>query len=164
MAMVLFSTGNLLLVFTRCVIGIEKIQPAEYSPGYYQPAFLSYLYWTYLERHEARWRNSRIVAQYCFWIQGTLMFLFSLPASGARDAHWTQGRILQVGIAHHGFISLYFIFLRADNFLYRSTVPELPWETMFNVVKSDSISSIFHPSSVLRFYHSCLRIGDYRLP
>ena len=92
-----------------------------------------------------------------FLIQAPWMFLFSLPFR-CRDAHLPRAGILQVGIAHHGFISCISFFCgRIIFFCTEVQYWSYPGKLCsVNVVKSDSISSIFHPSSVLRFYHSCL--------
>lgn len=140
-AMVLFSTGNLLLVFYQGVLSaLKKFNLQNILLGVTNLLFLSYLYWTYLERHEAPVEDIAILYAVLFLIQGTLMFLFSLPASNAQEVHLPRAAFYRSGLLIMASSLLYFIFLRADNFFVQKYSTGV---TLGNYVQCGKIGQYF---------------------
>ncbi len=141
-AIFLFSTGNLLLIFFQGVLSaLKKFNQQNIILGACNLVFLAYLFFFFAEGEPGNLEKIALSYSVLLFAEGILMFLFSLQNNRAGRAAIKLDAFFRSGVYVMISSLVYFAFLRVDNFF---------------VERYDS-------GSMLGNYVQCGKIGQYFL-
>lgn len=142
LAILLFSTGNLLLIFFQGVLSaLKKFNLQNIILGACNLFFLAYLLFFLQEADQGNLEKITLAYAVLFIAEGLLMYFFSITGKTAGGSKLTLGAFFRSGIYVMFSSLVYFAFLRVDNFF---------------VERYDS-------GSMLGNYVQCGKIGQYFL-
>lgn len=140
-AIVLFSIGNLLLIFYQGILSsLKKFNQQNVILVFTNLVFLGYLFYQYNRRSHITPGNIEMVYAATFIVQGILIFLLSSTPGKRTDVTVNWASFIRPGIVIMISSLVYFLFLRIDNFFVQKYADGI---TLSNYVQCGKIGQYF---------------------
>lgn len=166
LAILLFATGNLLLIFYQGILSaLKKFNLQNLLLGISNLVFLGYLLGRYGPSGRAAIEDLALAYGILFFVQGIAMFLVSRKRPGTNDPSLPAAGFYRSGLLIMFSSLLYFVFLRADNFFVEKYCSPV---TLGNYVQCGKIGQYFIyfssivSSTLLPFLASESAINSYK--